>query len=75
MNTLPDDIDPPTLDWRSKTVVFCHDESTFQSNEDQTLQWRLKGSKMMKPKGKGAGIMVSDFINEHHGFLALSDEE
>ena len=29
----------------------------------------------MKPKGKGAGIMVSDFIDEHHGFLALSDEE
>jgi len=32
---LPDDIDPPTLDRRSKTVVIFHDESTFQSNEDQ----------------------------------------
>ena len=30
---------------------------------------------MMKPKSKGAGIMVSDFINEHNGFLALSDDE
>jgi hypothetical protein len=30
---------------------------------------------MMKPKGKGAGIMVTDFIDEHHGFLAFSDEE
>ena len=30
---------------------------------------------MMKPKSKGAGIMVSDFVDEHNGFLALSDEE
>ena len=27
------------------------------------------------PKSKGAGIMVSDFIDEHNGFLALNDEE
>ena len=30
---------------------------------------------MLKPKSKGSGIMVSDFIDEHNGFLALSDEE
>ena len=29
----------------------------------------------MKPKSKGAGIMVSDFIDEKHGFLALTQEE
>lgn len=29
----------------------------------------------MKTKSKGAGIMVSDFIDEHCGFLALSDAE
>ena len=29
----------------------------------------------MKKKSKGAGIMVSDFIDEHQGFLALSDAE
>ena len=29
----------------------------------------------MKPKSKGSGIMVSDFIEEHSGFLALNDEE
>jgi hypothetical protein len=72
---IPDDIEPPTLEQREKTVVFCHDESTFQSNEDQSLQWGLKGSKMMKPKSRGAGIMVSDFIDEHSGFLAYTDEE
>ena len=29
----------------------------------------------MKPKSKGAGIMVSDFIDEYNGFLALTDDE
>ena len=45
------------------------------SNEDQTTQWGMKGEKMLKPKSKGSGIMVSDIIDEHNGFLALSDEE
>ena len=58
-----------------KTVVFFHDESTIMSNEDQTTQWGMKGEKMVKPKSKVSGIMVSDFIDEHNGFLALSDEE
>ena len=30
---------------------------------------------MMRPKSKRAGIMVSDFIDNHSGFLALNDEE
>ena len=48
--------------------------STFMANEDQPTQWGIKGEKMMKPKSKGAGIMVSDFIDEHNGFLALTAE-
>ena len=75
IKALPQDFDPPTNDRRSKTVVFFHDESTFMSNEDQSTQWGLKGEKMMKPKSKGAGIMVSDFVDEFNGFLALSNEE
>ena len=30
---------------------------------------------MIKPKGKGRGLMVSDFIDEHDGFLALTPDE
>ena len=30
---------------------------------------------MIKPKSKGAGIMISDFVDEHQGFLALTDGE
>ena len=30
---------------------------------------------MMRPKSKGSGIMVSDFICEKHDYLELTDEE
>ena len=30
---------------------------------------------MIRPKGQGRGIMVSDFIDEHNGYLALTDDE
>ena len=72
---IPTDINLPTLEKRSKTVVFYHDESTFNANNDQNLKWGVKGEKMIKPKCKGAGIMISDFIDEHQGFLALIEEE
>ena len=72
MRALPD-VDAPTNEQRLKTVVFFHDESTFTSNEDQSRG--MKGEEIMKPKSKGAGIMVSDFIDEHNGFLALTGDE
>ena len=49
MKALPD-VNAPTSERRSKTVVFFHDESTFMSNEDQTTQWGIKGERMLKPK-------------------------
>ena len=72
---LPTDVDPPTLERRSKTVFFFHDESTLSANEDQNIMCGgggVKGQKTIKPKSKGAVIMVSDFIVEHQGFLALT---
>lgn len=30
---------------------------------------------MLRPKSKGSGIMISDFIDERIGYLALTDEE
>lgn len=73
---LPSDLVCPPKDVLEKTVVFFHDESTFQSNEDQPTFWGTKGTHIMRPKGRGAGIMVSDFIDEiKNGFLALTQEE
>ena len=71
-----------------KRVFFFHDESTFNSNEDQPTQWGEKGRHMLRPKSKGSGgrhmlrpkskgsgIMVSDFVDERQGYLALTEEE
>ena len=65
----------PLADVREKTVVLFHDESTFQANEDQSTMWGRKGEHMLRPKSKGSGIMVSDFVDEKSGYLALTDDE
>ena len=37
--------------------------------------WGTHGQCVLKPKSRGAGIMVSDFIDEHNGYLRLTNEE
>jgi len=59
-----------------KTVFIFHNESTFQANEDQPTLWAEKGTSVMRLNSKGSEIMVSDFIEEKHGYhLALTKEE
>lgn len=41
----------------------------FQSDDDQSTFWGEKGTAIMRPKGKGTGSLVSDFIDEKNGFL------
>ena len=65
--SLPADLLCPAQGVLDKTVIFFHDESTFQVNEDQSTFWGVKGTVVMKPKNKGSGIMVSDFIDEKMG--------
>ena len=72
---LPSDLECPPTAILDKTVVIFHDESIFSANEDQRTQWGSADMHSIKPKGKGAGIMVSDFIDEHNGYLRLNDEE
>ena len=56
------------------SIIIFHDESIFCSNEDQSTQWGFTEDHFVRPKSKGSGIMVSDFINEEDGYLRLSDE-
>ena len=72
---LPTDLECPSQAILDKTIVFFHDKSTFQCNDDQPTFWGTKGTHIIKPKSKGSGIMVSDFIDEHNGYLALTREE
>ena len=73
--SLPTDLQCPPQEVIDKTIVFYHDESTFQANEDQSTFWGIKGTVVMNPKNKGSGIMVSDFIDERNGYLCLTQEE
>lgn len=74
-NALPSDLEYSRPDLLEKTVVLFHDETTFQSNEDQTTLWASKGTKCILPKSRGSGIMISDFISEKDGYLGLTDSE
>jgi len=58
-----------------KLVLIFHDESTFHATEDQGWIWGEKGKMVIRPKGQDRGIMVSDFIDEHNGYLALTNDE
>ena len=59
---------------KKKLVLIFHDESIFHSNDDQGWMWGEKNKIVIKPKGQGRGIMVSDFIEEHNGYLRLTEE-
>jgi len=69
------DLKCPPKEQLEKTIVLFHDESIFFANEDQGSQWGEKDNFAIKPKSKGSGIMISDFIDEFNGYLCLSDTE
>lgn len=75
VQSLPNDLECPSSHQLERTVVFFHDESIFTANEDQKLQWGSTDMHVIFPKSKGAGIMVSDFIDELNGYLRLTDDE
>ena len=57
----------------NNTIFWFHDESIFNANDDQATMWKDDTMQIIKPKGRGAGLMVSDFIEERDGYCALSD--
>ena len=57
-----------------RKVFIFHDESIFNTYDDQKVQWGRSDMQTIRPKGKGSGIMVSDFIEESMGFLNFSDD-
>lgn len=71
----PSQVPLASLETREKAVVFFHDESIYHVNEGQQTVWGKEGEHVLRPKSKGAGIMVSDFISEKCGYLALTSEE
>ena len=37
-------------------IVICHDESTFQANDDESWLWGVKGPHVIRPKSRGAEL-------------------
>ena len=63
-------------DRQKKLVVICQDKTTLNANGNQLSVWadHITVRKFVH-KRKGSEGMVSDFIDENGGFLALSNEE
>lgn len=43
-------------------LFVTHDESVFNSNDGPRMTWMKKGEQPIRPKGRGKGLMVSDFL-------------
>jgi hypothetical protein len=53
-------------------VIVTHDESTFNANDGKRQLWIENGKQPLRPKGRGKGLMVSDFLTPG-GRLAVPD--
>ena len=60
---------PPPL------VLIFLDECIFSTNEGQLWAWATGEDAVIQPKTKGAGIMISDYVDQHTGFLRLTSAE
>jgi hypothetical protein len=65
----------PDAEFQKQLVLIYHDESLFNTNEGQSWMWATEDTPVIQPKTKGSGIMVSDFIEQHNGYLRLTDAE
>ena len=72
---LPADVPHMSKEEGEKRIVWFHDESAYNTSEDTPILWGEKGKLPIKPKGRGSSIMVSEFIEEQDGYLALSDQQ
>ena len=54
--------------------LITHDESTFNANDSPSYSWKKAGSEWLKPKARGKGLMVSEFLCAAHGRLSYFDE-
>ena len=74
-DAFPDDLHSPPTERIAKNIFIFHDESTFNANNDEGLRWGTGESQVIRPKSRGSGIMVSDFITETDGYLCLTEVE
>ena len=52
-------------------ILVTHDESTLNSNEARLRVWIAPESTYLRPKGRGRGIIISDFL----WYMAVSQQK
>lgn len=65
----------PLLPEMPRRHLVTHDESTFDANDSKSYSWMKAGTEWLKPKSKGKGIMVSEFLCAAQGRLHYVDEQ
>ena len=57
-----------------KLVEIVHDECAFNANDDRRVRWTNEVlGVVLKPKGRGKGLMISGFVTEIEGILRDED--
>ena len=66
----------PELDETVKPLIFVvHDESCFSAHDGNNKMWTENGKTILRPKGPGRSVMVSEFLCECHGRIRLNDQQ
>ncbi len=64
---------PPVLEPNEKEIILItHDECIFYSNDGKRGVWAKSGELLLRKKGNGHSIMVSEFLTEECGRLKLN---
>ena len=66
---------PELEDGVKPLVMVVQDESTFSAHDGKSTAWVEKDRTVLRPKGQGRSIMVSEFLCECHGRLKLNAEQ
>ena len=64
---------PKLAGHESKIVPVFHDESIFNSNEDQRCCRLEKDKQILKPKSRRRGFTISEFVCPCHGRMVDTD--
>lgn len=69
-------VTPPQLPPRQKEMVLVvHDECIFHANDSKTMVWVADKENIIRPKGEGQSIMISQFLCPCHGVMAVTADE
>jgi hypothetical protein len=68
-------LEPNLRIWDKEHVLVTHDECIFYSNDAQASMWLEDGESVIRKKGQGGSVMVSEFLCACHGRLQIPHED